>query len=166
MLTLFWGEPRCVCLCVIHSKIIERQIEQHINALGMVFNKEVVALLDTIHWSSISAFSSLHHSALGSRIKGLHLQNPWYIALVCIWMNEALVGMKGKRTVNTYFDQAVSFTQRSLFFSKQCAIQISGSRILVHTPPSYSGLTVVTSLFFTKLGFLSYFGGRSPALHP
>ena len=42
----------CVCVCTIYFKTTERQIEQHIIALGTVFNKEVVTLLDIAYCTS------------------------------------------------------------------------------------------------------------------
>ena len=42
----------CVCVCTIYFKMTERQIEQHIIALGTVFNKEVVTLLDIAYFTS------------------------------------------------------------------------------------------------------------------
>ena len=51
MLTSFWDASRCVhvCVCTMYFKTTERQIEQHIIALGTVFNKEAFALLGIDH---------------------------------------------------------------------------------------------------------------------
>ena len=53
----------CVCVCTIYFKTTERQIEQHIIALSMVFNKEVVTLLDiAIALAMPTLLPSLHYS--------------------------------------------------------------------------------------------------------
>ena len=76
--TKVWRVCVCVCVCVCNTFQNDRQIEQRIIVLVMVFNKEVVAMLDIAHCSS-HAYSPpffLLLTVLGGLIKELYLQTP------------------------------------------------------------------------------------------
>lgn len=153
---------RVCSMCVIHFKMMERQTEQHIITLGMVFNKEVVALLDITHCSSMSTLLPSLHCSLPwqAESKNCTCRLLWHVALVCVWMSGS-TGRCGERENS----KCIRLSRLCPSSRRHCSSaghslcdtsQVLGPWYLHPLPQFFRPYSSHVSVF-TSLGFFSYF---------